>query len=255
MKGIVEINCESSSTPWSELRFPSWIEKVESYKMEIFIYNSLAFRDFLKEHDHERAEVKFLESIVEDGMNVIDIGSNIGITTVAIAKNIGKEGRVFSFEPVAKYFDILKKNIYTNGLENVEVYEQAVTDQVGKVDFYQKGLSSGIVREKGVKRRKVSTTAVDRFLSKRKIEGIDVINMDCEGSELLALQGAKETLRKNTVKIFCEVHPDFLRQLGQSIGDIVEYLQKLAFKVKSVSLDDLSIGNDFKNCKYIYAQK
>jgi len=46
-----------------------------------------------------------------------------------------------------------------------------------------------------------------------------------------------------------------LRQLGQSIGDIVEYLQKLAFKVKSVSLDDLSIGNDFENCKYIYAEK
>lgn len=229
--------------------------KIESYKMEYFIYNSPAFRDFLKEHDHEGAEVKFLESIVEDGMNVIDIGANIGITTVAIAKNIGKAGRVFSFEPVAEYFDILKKNISTNGLENVELYEQAVTDQVGKADFYQKGLSSGIVREKGVKRRKVSTTAVDRFLSERKIAGIDVINMDCEGSELLVLQGARETLRKNTVKIFCEIHPDFLRQLGQSIEDIVKYLNKLAFKVKSVSLDDLSIGNDFENCKYIYAAK
>jgi FkbM family methyltransferase len=223
--------------------------------MEIFIYNSPAFRDFLKEHDHEGAEVKYLESIVEDGMNVIDIGANIGITTVTIAKNIGEAGRVFAFEPVAEYFNILKKNISANVLENVELYEQAVTDQVGKVDFYQKGLSSGIVHEKGVKRRKVSTIAVDRFLSERKIEGVDVMNMDCEGSELFVLQGAKETLRKNSVRIFCEIHPDFLRQLGQSVGDIVEYLRRLAFKVKCVSLDDLSIGNDFENCKYIYAEK
>jgi len=223
--------------------------------MESFIYDSPTFRNFLKEHDHEGAEVKFLESIIKEGMNVIDIGANIGITTVAIANKIGKGGRVFSFEPAPEYFDTLTKNISSNGLENVEVYEQAVTHQVGRVDFYQKGLSSGIVFEEGVKRFEVSTTTLDRFLSGEKIERIDLINMDCEGSELLVLKGAKETLRKNKVKIFCEIHHDFLKQLGQSVGDIVEYLQKLAFKVQSVSLDDLRMGNDFKNCEYIYAHQ
>ena len=231
------------------------MEKVETLKMESFTYDSPTFRNFLKEHDHERSEVEFLESTVEEGMNVIDIGANIGITTVAIARKIGKGGRVFSFEPAPEYFDTLTENISSNGLENAEVYEQAVTDQVGRVDFYQKGLSSGIVFEEGVKRFEVPTTAVDRFLSEKKIEVIDFINMDCEGSELLVLKGAKETLRKNKVKIFCEIHHDFLKQLGQSVGDIVEYLQKLAFKVKSVSLDDLRMGNDFKNCEYIYAHQ
>ena len=60
-------------------------------QMEFFRYDSPAFRNFLKDHPHERGEVKFLESIVQKGMNIIDIGANTGITTVVIAEKIGKE--------------------------------------------------------------------------------------------------------------------------------------------------------------------
>jgi len=60
-------------------------------------------------------------------------------------------------------------------------------------------------------------------------------------------------LSKNKVKIFCEIHHDFLKQLGQSFEDIVQYLQGLEFQVQSVSLNDLKVGNNFENCEYIYA--
>jgi FkbM family methyltransferase len=224
-------------------------------EIELFLYGSPAFKNFLKGNPHERGEVKFLELTVKEGMNVIDIGANIGITTVAVAKKIGRRGKLYSFEPVPEYFGILKENISSNGLENVKVYELAVTNRVGKVDFCQKGLSSGIVFEEGVKKFEVSTTNVDRFLMEEKIERIDLINMDCEGSELLVLKGAKETLCRNKVKIFCEVHHDFLKELDQSVEDIVEYLQGLEFQVRSVSLNDLKLGNHFEKCEYVYAHK
>jgi len=222
-------------------------------EIELFLYDSPGFKNFLKDNPHERGEVKFLESIVKESMNVIDIGANVGITTVTIARKIGKRGKLHSFEPVPEYFDILKENISSNGLENAKVYELAVTDQVGRAPFYQKELSSGIVFEEGAKKSEVSTTSIDRFLSGEKIERIDLINMDCEGSELLVLKGAKETLRKNEVKIFCEIHHDFLKQLGQSVEELVQYLQGLEFQVQSVSLNDLKVGNSFENCEYIYA--
>ena len=222
-------------------------------EIERFLYDSPGFKNFLKDNPHERGEVKFLESIVEEGMNVIDIGANIGITTLTIAKKIGRRGKLYSFEPTPEYFNILKENISSNGLENVKVYELAVTSQVGRAPFYQKELSSGIVFEEGAKKLEVSTTNIDRFLSEEKIERIDLINMDCEGSELLVLKGAKETLRKNKVKIFCEIHHDFLKQLGQSVEELVQYLQGLEFQVQSVSLDDLKMGNNFEKCEYIYA--
>jgi len=224
-------------------------------EIELFLYDSPAFRNFLKDNPHERGEVKFLESIAQEGMHVIDIGANIGITTVDMAKRIRRRGKLYSFEPVPEYLNILKENVSSNGLENVKVYELAVTDQVGRVPFYQKELSSGIVFEEGAKKFEVSTITIDRFLSEEKIERIDLINMDCEGSEILALKGAKETLQKNRVKIFCEIHHDFLKQLGQSVQDLVQYLQVLEFQVQSVSLNDLKTGNNFEKCEYIYAHK
>ncbi len=222
-------------------------------EIELFLYDSPGFKNFLKDNPHERGEVKFLESIAKEGMHVIDIGANIGITTVAIAKGIRRRGKLYSFEPVPEYFKILKENISSNGLENVKVYELAVTDQVGRAPFYQKELSSGIAFEEGAKKFEVSTTSIDRFLSEEKVERIDLINMDCEGSELLVLKGAKKTLWENKVKIFCEIHHDFLKQLGQSVQDLVQYLQGLEFQVQSVSLNDLKTGNNFEKCEYIYA--
>jgi len=218
------------------------------------VYDTPAFITFLKEHPHEAAEVKFLGSIVKEGMKVIDVGANIGVTTIAIAKKIGERGSLYSFEPVPEYFDILRENLSCNGLKNVELFPLALTDQVGTVDFYQKELSSGIVPQEGVKKFKVNATTIDRFLDERKIERIDLINMDCEGAEFLVLKGAEKTLRRSKVDIFCEIHHDFLSQLGQSVGGIVEYLQRLEFEVHSVS-EDLKIGNDFDKPWYIYAKK
>jgi len=224
-------------------------------EMELFLYDSPAFKNFLKDNPHEAGEVKFLELIAQEGMHAIDIGANIGITTVAIAKRIRGVGKLYSFEPVPEYSNILKENISSNGLENVKVYEIAVTDQIGRAPFYERELSSGIVFEQGAKKFEVPTTTIDRFLTAEKIVRVDLINMDCEGSELLVLRGAEETLSKNKVKIFCEIHHDFLKQLGQSVEDIIQYLQGLEFQVQSVSLDDLKTGNNFENCEYIYATK
>jgi predicted O-methyltransferase YrrM len=101
--------------------------------MERFLYDSFAFKNFLENHPHEAGEVRFLKSIAKKGMHAIDIGANIGITTVAIAKRIQRGGKLHSFEPVPEYYNILKDNVFSNGLENVKVYKLAVTDQVGRV--------------------------------------------------------------------------------------------------------------------------
>lgn len=222
-------------------------------EIESFVYESPAFKNFLRDHPHERGEVEFLESVTHQGMNVIDIGANIGIATVAIADKIGKRGSLYSFEPVPDYFNILKENLSLNKLKNVRAFQLALTDKFGRIDFYQKDLSSGITFEEGASKIEVFTTTIDRFLSNEGIEKVDLFNMDCEGSELLVLKGAEETLRRNKVKIFYEIHHNFLRQLGQSIEELVTYLQRLEFHVQSVCLNDLTMRNEYENCEYIYA--
>jgi FkbM family methyltransferase len=224
-------------------------------EMHKFIYGSHAFKTFMQNHSHEKGEVEFLNSIAREGMTAIDVGANIGISSVTIARKIMENGKLYAFEPLTEYFCRLKENISLNGLENVNVYQMALTDLVGTVDYYQKELSSGIIFREGLEKLEVPTTNLDRFASEEKTGRIDLISMDCEGSELLVLEGGEETLKHDRPKIFCEIHHDFLKQLGQSVGDIVKYLRKLNFEVLSVSLDDLSMGSDFEECDYIYACK
>ena len=217
--------------------------------MKFFIYNSSVFKTHLKENSHERGEVEFLELMAEEGMNAIDIGVNVGLTTVVIAKKISGGGKVYTFDPISGHIDTLKKNLTANGLENVSIFQMAVSDKVGTVDFY----GGSIIPRENVEKSSVKTTNLDTFLAEEKVERIDLINMDCEGSELLVLKGAEKTLRQNKVRIFCEIHHGFLEELGQSVQDIVEYLKKLEFQVYGVHLDDLSLEEEINKPEYIYA--
>ena len=221
---------------------------------ELLLQDWAAFEAFLRGHAHEAAEVKFLQSIVREGAKAIAVGAGIGITTMAIAKKVGRNGKVYAFEPHPRYFTILEENLSFNQLNNVKAFEVALTDHAGKTDFFQKEFSSGIVSAEGVEKLEVASTTIDKFLNEQKVQGIDVIDMDCEGSELLVLRGAEKALRTNRVKIFCEIHHEFLRHLGQSVADVVEYLQDLGFEVHSVSPSELRMGDEFDRSEYIYAE-
>jgi len=223
--------------------------------LKFFIYDSTEFNRFLRDNPHENGEVKFLESILEEGMNAIDIGGYIGITTVVIAKKIGENGKLYSFEPVPEYLNILNKNISYNGLKNVKTYPLAVGNHIGMTSFYKNNASSSIVPQNGISEFQVNTTTIDAVLKEFNVERIDLINMDCEGSELFVLKGAERILHRNRIKIFCEIHHPSLRNLGISVQDIIRYLHELKLKVHSVSSDDLSIGDNLDDCNYIYAYR
>jgi FkbM family methyltransferase len=214
-----------------------------------------AFENRLSSHPHEAAEVRFIESIVEPGMNTMDVGANIGVVTMALSRGSGEHGKVYAFEPQPTYFRILEGNLAANGIHNASAFPLAVTDRVGIVDFYDKGFASGIVRAGGAERTEVVSTTIDDFVADRRMRGVDLIAMDCEGSELLVLRGAENTLRSNSVKVVCEIHHDFLSSLGQSVGEIVEYLDHLGFEVQALSAGDMETAETVDNAGYLYAWK
>ena len=100
--------------------------------------------------------------------------------------------------------------------------------------------------------------AIDHPLIKGQVAAVAqtyALVKDPEGSELLVPRGAKESLRRNDVQLFCEVPHDFLRQLGQSVHQIAEYLEKLGYEVHGVSLGYLTISHVFEGAEYLYAKK
>ena len=221
--------------------------------LEPFVYASPSFRAQLAQNAHHYGEVTLLEAMAEPAMVVLELGANRGVTAVALAKGVGSQGQVHAFEPLPDYYAALTENLRLNGVHNVRMHQFAVTDKEGESRYYMHGEGSGIVPVKDARKIMVGTTSLDNFMAKEALERVDLINMDCEGAELLALQGGKETLRQHAPRILCEIHHAYLSQLGQSVHDIVEYLRGLGFEVAPVSVEAFDEDVGFEGCTHVCA--
>jgi len=223
--------------------------------MDRFLYGSPGYVAYMREHGHERGEKEFLESIAKDGMIAVDVGGHFGFTACAISRAIGPTGRLYCFEPVREHCRVAEDNILENRLTNVELMCTAVGDKPGTTWLYRDGAATSIARREGRQALSVRVVSLDGFFEERGLARLDLLNMDCEGSELLVLQGARGLLRSNPVKVFVEVHHEFLQSLGHSARDIIGFLEHLGYEVSSVSLSDLALGHDWEGCEYLYARR
>jgi FkbM family methyltransferase len=220
--------------------------------MTEFTFNA-AFRRKLRENAHHYGEVTFLESVLRPSMTVIEGGANHGVTAIAIAKAVGKQGYVHAFEPVPEYFEALQRNVSRNRIENINIYNLALSDRNSSLRFYKHGEGSGVTLTDDAETIRVQATALPAFLAEHDIARIDFINLDCEGSELLIFRKARSLLKKQAPPIFCEVHRDYLKTLNQSVQDFVMFLQSLGYTVKPIRVQDLKADSDFEHCSHIYA--
>jgi len=223
--------------------------------MEKFVFGSAEYESYMREHEHERGERTFLESIAEEGMIAADVGGQYGPAACAVARAIGRDGRLFCFEPVPEYRAHLEENIEASGFTNVEVIPAAVGKEPGKATLHIDGGGTSIVPKEGKPTVTAEVVCLDDFFAGRGISRLDLIGMDCEGSELFVLQGAERLLTTNDVKIFAEIHHGFLKELGFSARDVVRYLEGLGYETCSVSLPDLERGRDWDACDYLFGSK
>src|ERR1019366_3383573 len=67
-----------------------------------------------------------LRRLVRPGMTVVDVGANLGLYSVFLARQVGPAGRVVSFEPDPDLFALLRGNCAANAAANVEAYNMAL---------------------------------------------------------------------------------------------------------------------------------
>jgi FkbM family methyltransferase len=70
------------------------------------------------------------------------------------------------------------------------------------------------------------------------LEHVDVITIDCEGSEFEIIQGAEKTLKKDSPILFVSVHPEFMwREHHHSPDDFHVMLTKMGYDGTYLSFD------------------
>ena len=206
----------------------------ESYTMR------KTFEAYAVRNIHEKATTELFKKTVKEGNTVVDLGANIGYFTLLAAKIVGEKGKVFAFEPEPKNYSYLKKNIEINNYRNVTAFQKAVSDKNGKAKLYICDYDSGhhtINQSRGleaysrgreikIEEMNIETTRLDDFF-KGKEELIDVIKMDVEGAEALALLGMDKILRKNKkLKMFVEFFPLLIKSMGNSPEEFIQKLLK-----------------------------
>ncbi|MGC9326861.1 MAG: FkbM family methyltransferase [Candidatus Hinthialibacter sp.] len=221
-----------------------------------FIWNSGEFDKNIQMSAHNNGEISFLRSILQSGMEVMEIGANIGVTATAISKTIGDAGHLYAFEPVREYYASLLANLSQNGISNVSAYNLAASNQTGRIAFYKRaGGASGVAPAHGGEKIWVEAISISEFVIVEQIKRIDFLNLDCEGSELLVLQGAHSILEKHTPQILCEIHHEFLNALGQSADEIVHYLNDLGYFIRLLQIEQIEADVPLDACSHIYASQ
>ena len=221
----------------------------------------------------ENYESEIFRKAIKPGMNIVDIGAQIGYYTVIFGARTGPSGKVFAFEPEKHNHSFLEKNIKENKLLNVSIINKAVSDMAGSrllfLEQDNRGHNSFAKdTEKPGEGVVVETDTLDNMLKAFDSPKIDILKIDIEGAEPIALRGMKESIaRSQNMIIITEVYPLCMERLGESPTAYLKELEAIGFKLSSIDeekkaltpIDDIEKfvknipkGEFFKN---IFAEK
>jgi FkbM family methyltransferase len=177
---------------------------------------SKSVRKSLRRNDYETAETYLVRHLVRPGNTVLDLGSGLGLTSIAAAKASGN-GRVVGYEADPVIAPLAEKNVRRNGVQ-VEIRNKAIAKEKGICEFYVRRSfpASSLFPFKGSKKIRIEADAAQDVIDEIQP---DVIICDIEGIEKEVLVGANLS---SVHRLIVEVHPQVIGLLG--VLRCVQYL-------------------------------
>lgn len=188
-------------------------------------------------------EFYFLEKLDEylpKNAIILDVGANIGNHTLYWA-NERNAHKVYAFEPIPYTFNILRKNVEINNLQDrVLLYNCGIADKAGKAEikvFCRQNIGGTRLR---VLKSDTQTTfplkSLDSFNIKE--DRVNLLKIDVEGMDNEVLTGAEKTIKKYKPIIMIESFHDSYEK-SNAILENYGYKQEY----------------DFGSCEYLYVYK
>ncbi len=207
----------------------------------------------------EEPAQKVLFNAVKPGMTILDIGANIGATTLNFAKKTGKIGKVFSFEPSPYNFRKAEQNLSLNKLQNIHLINRGLGNERKEAFLYNVNTTNSGMRrllrqdpqKDSYEKTKVEIDTLDNCMFELSIPSPDLIKIDVEGYEYNVLLGGKETLQRDKPVLFIELDDNNLREQGSNAKELVEFLIPLQYKLVNANDGSPVDGQtDFEGCHF-----
>ena len=212
-------------------------KRINDFLMNLDIHDEGISKVLYDHGGREKAFMFLLNQTVNNGMICLDLGGNIGYTTLTMLRNVGEEGFVYAVEPDSRSIEILKKNIIDNGYaDRCEVTEYAISDYDGMIDFWEssKPNLSGIKKNSySVTKKRVKCYSIKTFLEKRNYPNF--VKMDVEGHEVKILESGLDYFEENhgSTSILLEVHPQYYNE-NNNLEKILNEYFNLGFSCRWV---------------------
>ena len=200
---------------------------------------------------------------VRTGDTVLDIGANHGIYALAAGAQVGPKGHVHAFEASRHFSELIRASISINGLDSVvSVINAAVAAATGEAtlcfDDHWSGSGHLVLRSgteetafsteperlplplplpRKSKSERVRCVALDEYFADPAMT-IDVMKMDIEGAEGLALKGMAKLLeRSRRIKIMMEFCPLMMSRFECNAEDTIAILEAGGFMCWNINPD------------------
>ena len=181
------------------------------------------------------------------GGTYLDVGANIGLTTIPIAQNA--QVLCVAFEPEPKNYRYLEHNIRRNcGHDNVAVLNFALFDRQTNIDFelskqnlgdhrIRISASNGVWNEQARDVIQVKANKLDAVIDQERLRLPLGVKIDAQGSECQIFAGGQTILSRAELVAF-EYWPYGIERIGGSLPFLVDFVSRHFDEGALVSHDD-----------------
>jgi FkbM family methyltransferase len=197
-------------------------------------------------------EISSITQLVDPGSLALDVGANIGVHTLALARAVGPTGHVLSLEPQRHCHQVLCANVVTNGLTNVDCMRAAAGRSSGvcnipdmppqtRMNFGATTIATDSATPQSVE---VPLVALDDL----KLPSLpcSFVKVDAEGYEIEVLGGADRMIRTHWPTLYVEAHSrenlhDMIALVSQYPGYAIYAHHTAFFRKNNYNLEPVEI--------------
>ncbi len=156
-------------------------------------------------------EFAFLERFLRPGDSVADVGANVGVYTLFLAKLVGATGKVFACEPEPQNLERLRGNVQKNQLRQVEIVPAAIGAVAGEAHFLSGQDSVGHLtdRPEGI------VVPLQTLAATCAARPPIFVKVDVEGYEQGVIEGARGLMSAGMPLVWLLESPDFEEGSGR----------------------------------------
>ena len=168
-------------------------------------------------HEYDPPVASLLAKLIQPGWVCVDVGANVGVYVLQLARWSGPDGYVVAFEPNPEARKVLHRHIRLNGFhKRVRVEPFAIAESgVAKATLFRAG-ADGMSRlgepnqalASSAVPLEVDTTSLDAYCGSTGLQP-NLLLLDIEGFEIAALSSARKLIqeRGKNLEIIVEMHP------------------------------------------------